>query len=286
MRPSSGTGHSTSPATSSSRPGSSTSVTCRAVRQFGDAVADDPPAFVGIDHARGARAASPPSRRRMPRRMRPGRGSDGPRSGRPRPARAHRPRRRADRTAPPRRPAGRRCAAAGGPRRSCWLPPQRIDLGQGKRRSSGGIAPAISVAAGTASAVFSQHPVVAFLAQSARGSRRACAGSLRPPAPERWCAGRVRLCCRRRPAAPPRRPARCGAGRGRTGRLPGASDDSASAHDLTRSSAARACMRAGISSLNNSRKSSGIVSPSAPARCRSREVVPLKAGLAAALGSA
>ncbi len=35
------------------------------------------------------------------------------------------------------------------------LPPQRIDFGQGKRRSNGGIASAISVAAGTASAVFS-----------------------------------------------------------------------------------------------------------------------------------
>ena len=33
-------------------------------------------------------------------------------------------------------------------------PPQRIDLGQGKRRSSGGIAAAISEAAGIASAVF------------------------------------------------------------------------------------------------------------------------------------
>ena len=34
-------------------------------------------------------------------------------------------------------------------------PPQRIDLGQGKRRSSGGMAPAISVAAGIAAATFS-----------------------------------------------------------------------------------------------------------------------------------
>ena len=35
------------------------------------------------------------------------------------------------------------------------VPPQRIDFGQGKRRSNGGNAPAISVAAGIASAAFS-----------------------------------------------------------------------------------------------------------------------------------
>ena len=45
------------------------------------------------------------------------------------------------------------------------VPPQRIDFGQGKRRSSGGMRSAISAAAGIAAAVFSQHPIVAFLAQ-------------------------------------------------------------------------------------------------------------------------
>ena len=44
-------------------------------------------------------------------------------------------------------------------------PPQRIDLGQGKRRSSGGIAPAISVGGRYCLRRLPQHPVVAFLAQ-------------------------------------------------------------------------------------------------------------------------
>ena len=49
IRPSSGTGHSTRPATSSSRPGSSTTVRCRSAASRGDALGDHPLAFRGID---------------------------------------------------------------------------------------------------------------------------------------------------------------------------------------------------------------------------------------------
>ena len=106
-------------------------------------------------------------------------------------------------------------------------------------------------------------------AEPARGLRHACAGSRPVPVPARWHAVRVPLVL-------------LGATRGAI------SADSAmrrgpyQVRDLLRpqwgqriaaqpgqSSAARACMRAGISSLNSSRNISGMLSPSAPVRYRS-----------------
>ena len=58
MRPSSGTGHSTRPATSSSSPGSSTTVSWRSAARRGDAVGDDALALAASTSTRWARSLS------------------------------------------------------------------------------------------------------------------------------------------------------------------------------------------------------------------------------------
>ena len=114
--PSSTTGHSTSPATSSSRPGSSTTSAALPRARSAMPVGDHALAVGGIDqHAAVAQFGRPVGGAEHGEARR-GRGSGGPRSGCRRPGRARRRRRRAGRTAPRRRPAGRRCGAAGAPR--------------------------------------------------------------------------------------------------------------------------------------------------------------------------
>ena len=230
---------------------------------------DDPLAFVGIDHDAALAQLRRPVGAGGHGEGARARGSDGPRSGRPRPARAHRPRRRAGRTAPPRRPAGRRCAAAGGPRRSCWCRPSASTSARGsgaaaagwrRRSASRPVLPPPSCPAP------SSRPPGAAARGSApclrRKPARACSGALtRGPRsvvlPAATCgATSAARAMRRGPWK-----VRTLAGRQRRQRL--------GAQPRPDRRPRAACMRAGISSLNSSRKSSGIVSPSAPARCRS-----------------
>ena len=117
-----------------------------------------------------------------------------------------------------------------------------------------GTAAAISVGGGNRRRCLVQHPGLA-LARSWPRRRRACAGSRSAPARARWRAARVRWCGSPRPAGATARRQR-DAARAVEGAWPSCGDSapSASATKRARSSAARACMRAGISSLNSSRK--------------------------------
>ena len=106
-------------------------------------------------------------------------------------------------------------------------------------------------------------------AEPARGLRHACAGSRPVPVPARWRAVRVPWCCWGRRCAAIVAASAMRRGPYQVRSSVGRSEASASPHSRDRSSAARACIRAGISSLNSSRNSSGMLSPSAPVRYRS-----------------
>ena len=140
MRPSSGTGHSTRPATSSSKPGSSTTVSWRsAARRAMPSAMTWRRSAASASTRRLAQAGCQSACACAPRTRR-GRGSDGPRSGwttaRPWPSSA--PSRRSNGTTAP---SSRQTMRRSGRTQVKSLPaPQRIDLGQGKRRSTGGMA--------------------------------------------------------------------------------------------------------------------------------------------------
>ncbi len=184
MRPRCGTGHSTSPATSSSRPGSSTTVRCfsaaspamrSAMIRLRSAASTSTRCAVSFSRQSAAEdtAKAPGTWKRWP--------SVRLALARPWPSSA--PSRRSNgTTAPSSRQMMRR---SGRTQTKLLVPPQRMDFGHGNRRSRPGIALAIRVAADTSAALFLQHPVVAFLPHTARGSRCACAGIRSAPAPAR-----------------------------------------------------------------------------------------------------
>ena len=184
MRPISGTGHSTSPATSSSRPGSSTTASPSSAARPRDAVGDHPLALGRHPPRRGGRAASaaqsaqdvtanaPGARKRWPS-VRSAAASPCPSSS------------------PSRRSNGTTCAV-----QQADDPAQRAHPGEGagpapahgfrprepaqQRRERRRPAPPRGSPGGLL-----QHPKIAFLAQLRRARRRACAGTRPAPAPAR-----------------------------------------------------------------------------------------------------
>ncbi len=220
--------------------------------------------------ARGARAASPPSRRATATAKAPGAMEAMPlgQVGRDQPVavvgavaqieRHHRAVQQADDAPQRAHPDERR-----------WCRPSASISARGTGAAAPGMRAGDQLGGGDRGGRFLQHPVVAFLAQLL-ARRAVLAQETRPaPAPARWRAGRVRWCWRRRPRA-----ATSARQRDAARAVEGRDVGRATAAPAPRRPAApgppprRACMRAGISSLNSSRKNSGMFSLSAPARCR------------------
>ena len=138
MRPSSGTGHSTSPATSASRPRIGTTSSPSAAARAAMPVSMIRSRSAASTTTKRSRSAARPVGEGLHREGL-GAGQEAVALGQVGGGQAmHRVLAVAQREAAP---AGRRarrgCAAAAAPRRSRWLP-QRMDFGQGKPRSSGG----------------------------------------------------------------------------------------------------------------------------------------------------
>ena len=136
--------------------------------------------------------------------------------------------------------------------------PQRIDFGQGKRRSSGGTALATSVAASIRPGWPWSVPSTRPLAPPGPAPRRACAGSRPVPPRAHWRAARARRCCWPAGRVGRWRPGRCGGGHRRSARPPASARPGRRPAAVPSSTAARACIRAGISSLNSSSSNSGM----------------------------
>ena len=266
MRPASGTGHSTRPATSSSNPGSST-----ATMPLSAARRAMPPAMTLL-------RSSASTKTRCARSL--AIQSSAPETGKApgawnrwpsvtaagvRPCPSSLPSRRLKgTTAPSSRHTIRR---SGRTQVKPLVPPQRMDLGQGIRRSTPGSAAASSAGAAVASACLSStqySPSWRACSRLAPCLRRkpskACSGALiRGPRSEALTEATSALTM----AARAMRRGPCHV-RTSAGESPASASDTRRA----RSAAARACMRAGISSLNSSRKNAGMVSPSTRVRCR------------------
>ena len=184
IRPSSGTGHSTSPPTSLTRPGSSTMVSCRSAARWATPSAITRLRSSASTRTRRSRSVAAQSVQDRTATA-PGAWKRCPsvRSDDCSPCPSSAPSRRSNgTTAPSSRQVMRR---SGRTQVNALVPPQRIDFGQGKRRSSVGTAAAISAAVGTEGAALSStqySPSTRSCAASALCLRRkpvsACSGAV------------------------------------------------------------------------------------------------------------
>ena len=244
--------------------------------EAGDPLGDDALALVGIDQTRGARAASPASRRAQVTANAPGAWKRWPsvRSALARPWPSSSPSRRSNGTTSPSsrqmmRRSGRtqmkllRAAPAHG-----FRPGEAAQQRRAWRRRSSSAAP-------IAAAALFQHPVVALLAQAARG--RAMLAQEAGQRLLRRVGARAALDAAgcRDARGDLGRAARSGAGRRRSRIDGGVSGASASVIRRARSSAARALHPRGDFLAEQFEEEFGHVSPSAPVRCRFGKSLPL-----------